>query len=105
MFTLGSIGAGLSQSINELIFFRGLQGAGAAFLMPGSLSIITNTFKGPERGRALGLWAGISGLALGSARWSAASWSRRPVGVDLLPERPGGPDRDPRDAVRRQGVA
>ena len=33
--------------------------------MPGSLSIITNTFKGSERGRALGLWAGISGLALG----------------------------------------
>ena len=65
VFTLGSIGAGLSQSINELIFFRGVQGAGAAFLMPGSLSIITNTFKGPERGRALGLWAGISGLALG----------------------------------------
>jgi EmrB/QacA subfamily drug resistance transporter len=65
VFTLGSIGAGLSQSINELIIFRGVQGAGAAFLMPGSLSIITNTFKGPERGRALGLWAGISGLALG----------------------------------------
>ncbi|MGN6380948.1 MAG: MFS transporter [Gaiellales bacterium] len=65
VFTLGSIGAGLSQSINELIFFRGVQGAGAAFLMPGSLSIITNTFQGPERGRALGLWAGISGMALG----------------------------------------
>jgi EmrB/QacA subfamily drug resistance transporter len=65
VFTLGSIGAGLSQSINELVFFRGIQGAGAAFLMPGSLSIITNTFQGPERGRALGLWAGISGMALG----------------------------------------
>jgi EmrB/QacA subfamily drug resistance transporter len=65
VFTLGSIGAGLSQSINELVFFRGFQGAGAAFLMPGSLSIITNTFQGPERGRALGLWAGISGMALG----------------------------------------
>ena len=65
VFTLGSIGAGLSQSINELVLFRGLQGAGAAFLMPGSLSIITNTFQGPERGRALGLWAGISGMALG----------------------------------------
>jgi EmrB/QacA subfamily drug resistance transporter len=65
VFTLGSIGAGLSQSINELIIFRGIQGAGAAFLMPGSLSIITNTFQGPERGRALGLWAGISGMALG----------------------------------------
>ncbi len=65
VFTLGSIGAGLSQSIGQLIVFRGLQGAGAAFLMPGSLSIITNTFQGRERGRALGLWAGISGMALG----------------------------------------
>ena len=65
VFTLGSIGAGLSGSIGELVFFRGVQGAGAAFLMPGSLSIITNTFSGPELGRALGLWAGISGLALG----------------------------------------
>ncbi len=65
VFTLGSIGAGLSGSINELVAFRGLQGAGAAFLMPGSLSIITNTFSGPDLGRALGLWAGISGLALG----------------------------------------
>src|SRR6478672_7372832 len=65
VFTLGSIGAGLSGSIGELVFFRGVQGVGAAFLMPGSLSIITNTFRGPELGRALGLWAGISGLALG----------------------------------------
>jgi EmrB/QacA subfamily drug resistance transporter len=65
VFTLGSIGAGLSGSINELVFFRSVQGAGAAFLMPGSLSIITNTFSGAELGRALGLWAGISGLALG----------------------------------------
>src|SRR4051794_11022361 len=65
VFTLGSIGAGLSQSIDELVAFRGLQGVGAAFLMPGSLSIITHTFRGPERGRALGLWAGISGMALG----------------------------------------
>jgi EmrB/QacA subfamily drug resistance transporter len=65
VFTLGSIGAGLSQSIAQLVAFRGVQGAGAAFLMPGSLSIITNTFQGPERGRALGLWAGISGMALG----------------------------------------
>ncbi len=65
VFTLGSIGAGVSGSIGELIFFRSVQGAGAAFLMPGSLSIITNTFSGAELGRALGMWAGISGLALG----------------------------------------
>jgi len=65
VFTLGSIGAGVSGTISELVAFRGLQGVGAAFLMPGSLSIITNTFHGSERGRALGLWAGISGMALG----------------------------------------
>src|SRR6476661_1508154 len=64
-FTLASIGAGLSQSIGQLIFWRAAQGAGAAFLMPGSLSILTDAFHGRERGRALGLWAGISGLALG----------------------------------------
>jgi EmrB/QacA subfamily drug resistance transporter len=65
VFTLGSIGAGLSQSIGELVVFRSIQGAGAAFLMPGSLSIITHTFSGRDLGRALGLWAGISGMALG----------------------------------------
>ena len=64
-FTLASIGAGLSQSIGQLIFWRAAQGAGAAFLMPGSLSILTDAFHGRERGRALGLWAGISGMALG----------------------------------------
>ena len=65
VFTLGSVGAGLSGSINELVAFRGVQGAGAAFLMPGTLSILTHTFSGKDLGRALGLWAGISGLALG----------------------------------------
>ena len=45
VFTLGSIGAGFSQSIAQMVVFRGVQGAGAAFLMPGSLSIITNTFS------------------------------------------------------------
>jgi len=65
VFTLGSIGAGLSQSISQLVAFRSVQGVGAAFLMPGSLSIITTTFSGRDLGRALGLWAGISGMALG----------------------------------------
>ena len=106
VFTLGSIGAGLSQSINELIFFRGVQGAGAAFLMPGSLSIITNTFQGPERGRALGLWAGISGHGAGHGpgRGRPAGREGR-LGVDLLPQRAGGADRHSGDPVRRPGVA
>ena len=43
---------------------RALQGVGAALLMPGTLSIITVTFPPRERAKAIGLWAGVSGLAL-----------------------------------------
>src|SRR5207253_9946957 len=51
-FTLGSLLCGLSGSTSELVAFRALQGLGAAMLLPGSLSIITATFKGAERGAA-----------------------------------------------------
>ena len=95
-FTLASAGAGLSQSIGQLIFWRAAQGAGAAFLMPGSLSILTDAFHGRERGRALGLWAGISGLALGmgpvvggllveKAGWEWIFFLNVPVAVIAVP--------------------
>jgi len=64
LFTLASLACGLSQSIGQLIAFRALQGVAAAMLMPGTLSIITVTFPPHERARAIGLWAGVSGLAL-----------------------------------------
>jgi EmrB/QacA subfamily drug resistance transporter len=64
IFTLASLGCGLSQSTGQLIAFRAIQGAGASLLMPGTLSIITVTFPPHERARAIGLWAGMSGLAL-----------------------------------------
>jgi EmrB/QacA subfamily drug resistance transporter len=54
----------LAQSEAWLIAFRGLQGAGAAFMMPATLSIITNAFPAHERGKAIGTWAGVSALAL-----------------------------------------
>ena len=47
-----------------MIAFRALQGVGAALLLPGTLSIITVTFPPHERAKAIGLWAGFSGLAL-----------------------------------------
>ena len=86
--TAFSIGAGLSGSISELVFWRAAQGAGAAFLMPGSLSILTNTFHGSERGRALGLWP--ASPAWRRAWPGAARPDRREggLGVDLLPQRP-----------------
>ena len=64
VFTIASLGSGLSQTTGQLIVFRALQGVGAALLLPGTLSIITVTFPANERARAIGLWAGVSGLAL-----------------------------------------
>src|SRR2546427_6532538 len=64
LFTLGSLACGLSGSIGQLIGFRAVQGLGAAMLLPGSLSIITATFDGKERGQAIGIWAAMSGLAV-----------------------------------------
>jgi EmrB/QacA subfamily drug resistance transporter len=64
VFTLASLACGLSQSTGQLIAARAIQGIGAALLMPGTLSIITVTFPPHERARAIGLWAGMSGLAL-----------------------------------------
>ena len=43
---------------------RAVQGLGAALMMPGTLSIITNTFPPEERGKAIGTWAGVSAIAL-----------------------------------------
>jgi EmrB/QacA subfamily drug resistance transporter len=64
VFMAGSLLCGLSGSTSELIAFRSLQGLGAAMLLPGSLSIITATFQGHERGTAIGIWAAMSGLAV-----------------------------------------
>ncbi len=64
IFTVASLSSGLSQTTGQLIAFRALQGVGAALLLPGTLSIITVTFPANERARAIGLWAGVSGLAL-----------------------------------------
>jgi len=64
VFTLASLACGLSQSTGQLIVFRAIQGIGAALLLPGTLSIITVTFPAQERAKAIGLWAGVSGLAL-----------------------------------------
>jgi len=63
-FTLASLACGLSQNTAQLIGFRALQGIGAALLMPGTLSILTVTFPPHERAKAIGIWAGVSGIAL-----------------------------------------
>jgi len=64
VFTFFSLMCGLSGTTSHLIAFRGLQGIGGALLMPGTLSILTVTFPPHERAKAIGIWAGVSGLAL-----------------------------------------
>ncbi len=64
VFTLFSFLCGVSQTPGQLIAFRALQGVGGALLLPGTLSILTVTFPVHERAKALGIWAGVSGIAL-----------------------------------------
>lgn len=64
VFTSASLLCGISDTSTQLIVFRAVQGVGAALLLPGTLSILTVTFPPEERAKAIGLWAGVSGLAL-----------------------------------------
>jgi EmrB/QacA subfamily drug resistance transporter len=64
LFVLASVAAGAAQSIEQLIAFRVVQGLGAATMMPGTLSIITQAFPPEQRGLAIGIWGGVSGLGL-----------------------------------------
>jgi EmrB/QacA subfamily drug resistance transporter len=63
-FTLASLLCGLAGNAELLIGARVFQGVGAACMMPATLSIITATFPPRERGAALGIWAGVSAMAL-----------------------------------------
>jgi len=64
IFALSSATAGFAQAPVDLVISRVFQGVGAALMMPGTLSIITDAFPAHERGKAMGTWAGVSALAL-----------------------------------------
>jgi EmrB/QacA subfamily drug resistance transporter len=80
VFAIASAGSGLAQNVPELIGFRAVQGIGGALLTPGSLAIISATFSGEARGRAIGTWSGFSavtgviGPVLGGVLIQYASW-------------------------------
>ncbi|MEO6397510.1 MAG: MFS transporter, partial [Tepidiformaceae bacterium] len=95
VFILASAGCGLSHSIESLVLFRVIQGLGAATMMPGTLSIITQAFPASQRGLAIGIWGGVSGLGLIAGpllggllvrgdSWRWIFWINIPVGVVAL---------------------
>lgn len=79
-FAVASVGCGFSYSIHSLIAWRCFQGITAAFLVPGSLAIISASFDEKSRGKAIGTWAGFTtittalGPVLGGWLVEHASW-------------------------------
>ncbi len=64
VFGTASLLIGFSPTDTWLVGFRAVQGVGAAFMMPATLAIITQSFPPEQRGTAIGTWAGVSALAL-----------------------------------------
>lgn len=96
MFACGSVGAALSSSSNQLIGWRAFMGFGAAFIMPSTLSILTNVFRdAKERAQAIAVWAAFAGVGgvigpiaggvlLAHFSWSSVFWVNIPVVVIAL---------------------
>src|ERR1700690_1148676 len=80
IFALASAGCGIASNIHQLIMARGIQGMGAALLVPGSLAIISTSFDEESRGQAIGTWSGFTAITtavgplLGGWLVQHASW-------------------------------
>ena len=89
VFTGASIWCGLSPSTSQLIVAKAFQGVGGALLVPGSLAIITVSFREKDRGRAIGTWSAFTAIttALGPilGGWLAQNISWRLVFFINLP--------------------
>jgi EmrB/QacA subfamily drug resistance transporter len=96
LFALGSIASASVDTANQLIFTRAFMGVGGALIMPSTLSILTNVFRDPkERGRAIAIWAGFSGVAVALGpmtggfllehfSWQSVFWVNVPVAATAL---------------------
>src|ERR1700690_2425355 len=96
LFTLASLGSGLSQSGEMLIIIRGIQGLAGAFMSPAALSIVLVTYReGHERNVALSVWGAVAaggaafGLLLGGIITQYLSWRWNffvniPIGIGIV---------------------
>ncbi len=96
LFTLASAAAALAGSPGELIAARAAQGAGAAILMPISLTLISAAVPPERRGAAFGIWGAVQGVAVAGGplvggaitehlAWEWIFWLNVPIGLALLP--------------------
>jgi EmrB/QacA subfamily drug resistance transporter len=116
IFTASSLVAGLSVNATMLVGGRVGQGIGAALLSPAALSIVTTTFHGTERNRALGVWGALggSGAAVGvllgglitaGPGWEWIFYVNVPIGLAVLAALPSVvPSRRPGTAARRVDI-
>jgi EmrB/QacA subfamily drug resistance transporter len=94
-FAVASVLCALAPSIGVLVVARALQGVGAALLTPGSLAIISASFVPEDRGAAIGLWSGLSGVttAIGPlvggwlvdvSGWRSIFWLNVPLAIVVI---------------------
>ncbi|TXS50588.1 DHA2 family efflux MFS transporter permease subunit [Streptomyces sp. uw30] len=96
IFTVASAAAALAPGIDSLIAARAVQGAGAAIMMPLTLTLLTAAVPVAKRGMAYGIWGAVNGLAIASGpliggaltehiSWQWIFWLNVPLGLALLP--------------------
>src|SRR5438874_8352020 len=96
LFTLSSAAAALAPTSGLLIAARAVQGLGAAIVTPLTLTLIADAFPPQRRGVAIGVWSGISGIAVAlgplvggavvqAASWHWIFWINVPIGIALVP--------------------
>ncbi|MFE3002148.1 DHA2 family efflux MFS transporter permease subunit [Nocardia sp. NPDC059246] len=96
LFTVSSAACALATGIGALIAARAVQGVGAAMIMPAAFALLGVAFPPAQRGRAMGIFAGVTGLAIlggpvvGGAvvqglTWQWIFWLNVPIGAALIP--------------------
>src|SRR4029077_1740500 len=96
LFVAASVACALATNVGWLIAARAGQGAGAALLMPFGMAVLSAVFPPQERGKALGIFSGVTGVALiagpavGGAvaeglAWQWIFWINLPIGIALIP--------------------
>jgi EmrB/QacA subfamily drug resistance transporter len=96
LFTASSAAAALAPTVGLLIAARATQGVGAAITTPLTLTLLADAFPPNQRGIALGVWSGISGIAVAlgplvggavteAASWHWIFWLNVPIGMVLVP--------------------